>query len=232
VFCDEVSFEYGTSPTRTRCPQRPGTAQTKAVDRTKLRQTIMAQGQRCTGTKAFPPLNFFVRRGVYKRRTAKNNNGDVKLEKIANVRAEEYRDYALTPNLLWMVKNQVRVLKSPDFQWVQDNAPVHGAAAGRFLDDAGITPIPWPANSPDLNPIERIWAIMKRKLKTFHYEKLRKAGLGEIMTILQQIWKSIPNSTFEEILEELPYRIKWVLKHKGETCPNVIPESRKRKRHE
>jgi transposase len=34
-----------------------------------------------------------------------------------------------------------------------------------FLKEAKIPVMDWPGNSPDLNPIENLWAIMKAKLK-------------------------------------------------------------------
>ena len=46
----------------------------------------------------------------------------------------------------------------------QDGAPCHTAVSTmRRLRDNGIAVLPnWPANSPDLSPVEQIWAIMKR----------------------------------------------------------------------
>ena len=32
------------------------------------------------------------------------------------------------------------------------------------LADVGIKVIDWPAKSPDLNPIENLWALMKREI--------------------------------------------------------------------
>jgi hypothetical protein len=52
---------------------------------------------------------------------------------------------------------------SDDFVFQQDNAPCHKSAYTRkFFEKNGITVIEWPAQSPDLNPIER---ILRKSLK-------------------------------------------------------------------
>ncbi len=45
----------------------------------------------------------------------------------------------------------------------QDLAPAHTAKS--WLNDHGVGVLDWPANSPDLNPIENLCGIVKRKMK-------------------------------------------------------------------
>jgi transposase len=48
---------------------------------------------------------------------------------------------------------------------MQDNAPVHTARIIKaLLEELGINIMVWPPYSPDLNPIENLWAIMKVKI--------------------------------------------------------------------
>ncbi len=53
-----------------------------------------------------------------------------------------------------------------DFIFQQDLAPAHSAkATSTWFKDHGIPVLNWPANLPDLNPIENLWGIVKRKMR-------------------------------------------------------------------
>ncbi len=53
-----------------------------------------------------------------------------------------------------------------DFIFQQDLAPAHSAkATSTWFKDHGIPVLNWPANSTDLNPIENLWGIVKRKMR-------------------------------------------------------------------
>ncbi len=56
--------------------------------------------------------------------------------------------------------------KDADFIFQQDVAPAHTAKSTKsWLNDHGVTVLDWPANSPDLNLIENLWDIVKRKMR-------------------------------------------------------------------
>ncbi|GAB0088231.1 hypothetical protein DMENIID0001_026240 [Sergentomyia squamirostris] len=52
-----------------------------------------------------------------------------------------------------------------DFILQQDNAPIHKAKIiTKYLAEAGANVMTWPPQSPDLSPIENLWAMLKIKI--------------------------------------------------------------------
>ena len=69
----------------------------------------------------------------------------------------------------------------------QDNATHHFAAATRaFLRDNSISVPLWPALSPDMNPIENVWALMKRWIRS-----KRPTSLDALRACILQAWQEI-----------------------------------------
>ncbi len=59
-----------------------------------------------------------------------------------------------------MLPSADQLFKDADFIFQQDLAP-----AKSWLNDHGVGVLDWPANSPDLNPTENLWGIVKRKMR-------------------------------------------------------------------
>ncbi len=66
----------------------------------------------------------------------------------------------------FMLPSADQLFKDADFIFQPDLAPAHTAkSTKRWLNDHGVGVLDWPANSPDLNPTENLWGIVKRKMR-------------------------------------------------------------------
>jgi hypothetical protein len=67
-----------------------------------------------------------------------------------------------------------------------------------------INTLKWTANSPDLNIIENLWAILKRRLKAW---KVKPRNLDELWEAAEAEWYDIPDSTVHKLYESLLLRM-------------------------
>ena len=98
-----------------------------------------------------------------------------------------------------------------DWYYQQDNAPCHKAGSiTNWFNENSISVMPWPARSPDLNPIENIWAIIDQKLSshTIH-------NLAELERLVDRYWNEIGVDLCVKLVESMPVRIKACLKANG-----------------
>lgn len=92
-----------------------------------------------------------------------------------------------------------------------DNDPKHTSRlVKRWLLDENIDVLDWPPQSPDLNPIENLWAIVKRDLKG----KTPK-NTDELFQLVKQSWENISVGTCQNLINSLPRRLTNVVKNKG-----------------
>ncbi len=87
-----------------------------------------------------------------------------------------------------MLPSADQLFKDADFIFQQDLEPAHTAKSTKsWLNDHGVGVLDWPANSPDLNPIETV----------------------------KETWASIPPQQCHKLITSMPRRIEAVIKAKG-----------------
>ena len=97
--------------------------------------------------------------------------------------------------------------------FMQDNAPCHTANLVKaFMAENDIETLPWPPQSPDMNPIENLWAIIKaRRQKKFGLPKSKSDLIEQIF----DIWDNIEPKLVENLADSANKRVNAVLKLKG-----------------
>lgn len=95
----------------------------------------------------------------------------------------------------------------------QDNDPKHTAKSIKeWLAAQQFSILQWPPQSPDLNPIEHLWAHLKQQLNK--YETPPK-GMIELWSRIEEQWNKVDEAVCKNLIESMPRRIDAVLKAKG-----------------
>ncbi len=111
----------------------------------------------------------------------------------------------------FMLPSADKLYGDADFIFRHDLAPAHTAKGTKsWFSDHGVTVLDWPANSPDLNPIENLWGIVKRKMRD-----TRPNNTDELKATVKETWASIPPQQCHKLITSMPRRIEAVIKPKG-----------------
>ena len=92
-----------------------------------------------------------------------------------------------------------------------DNDPKHTSKmTTALLKKLKVKVMDWPSMSPDLNPIEHMWGILKRKV-----EECKVSNIRGLRDVVMEEWKKIPEATCAALVNSMPRRVKAVLDSNG-----------------
>ena len=106
---------------------------------------------------------------------------------------------------------------------MQDGAPCHlSRATLNWLDEKHVCTVPgWPPNSPDLNPIEQVWGIMKVLLR-----KQPPQTNTELYSRLCEVWSSISEEQINKMVSSFTERCRMVLAVNGRSISQYLSSHR------
>ena len=112
------------------------------------------------------------------------------------------------------------LLIDPSSIFMQDNASTHTALIVRdYIQSLGREIMIWPPNSPDLNPIENLWTLLKQKIYKIRPDLLHmpnnETTLNILMDTAKEAWQDIDLSVLEHLSESMPRRVQAIIDSAG-----------------
>ena len=133
----------------------------------------------------------------------------------SNVDSQSYKQNIIKSGMI-----QVLDLKygSGNYIFMQDGAPAHKSSETSLFLKKRLTYLKkWPANSPDLNPIEHVWGAMKRILKNKQFRDLASMKIA-----VQEIWNTFPIDSINKLVESFQGRLMTVIQYNGESISDIL----------
>ena len=101
----------------------------------------------------------------------------------------------------------------PEVVLQEDNASWHTAKIVRnYMDSQGVKRLQWPAQSPDLSPIENLWSQIKGIIAKRRH---RIKNIGMMERALEEIWPQIDKEMLVKLNESMPRRLEACIRNKG-----------------
>jgi transposase len=96
---------------------------------------------------------------------------------------------------------------------MDDNARPHRARIAQdYLQQEAIELLPWPAMSPDMNPIEHLWDYLGRKVNA---RTPKCQNIQELRTALVQEWQQYPQHRLRRLIHGMRRRVQELYRKRG-----------------
>lgn len=104
----------------------------------------------------------------------------------------------------------------------EDNDPSHGTRsklnyAQLHREKCAIQSLVHPAHSPDLNPIEAIWNILKQRVRQRYWY-----SMDELKRVILDEWNKISQAEIQARIKEMPYRCNLLVENGGKAIKSSM----------
>ncbi len=105
--------------------------------------------------------------------------------------------------------------------FMQNNVPIHRVRKSKlWFQENGIEVMKWPSYSPDLNSIENLWTLLKKKAYKVYPDLDSLKGKGDeaetqLFQILERAWANLREKVMEGLISSMPHRCAAIIKAEG-----------------
>lgn len=118
------------------------------------------------------------------------------------------------PKYIKILDDSLKNFDKEMYTFQQDNSPIHTSKiAKEYFSGANINILEWPPYSPDLNPIENLWSVIKLRIQKI----INYVSVDNFADIVEKIILRYDYEKINNMINSMPNRIQLVIENKGDT---------------